>query len=83
MGHAIDWKAYYSPYDVKAVDLPFYQFNKQTYWFSEEEEDKSLNDNDTHALGNTIHPLLRNHTWTAQNTHIFDTVIDLKNKLHS
>jgi len=81
MGHDIDWQAYYSPYPVTTVDLPFYQFNKQVYWFPED-EDKSLSDNNVAALGNEFHPLLGNHTRTAQNTHIFDAQIDLKKQFH-
>ncbi|WP_037891560.1 SDR family NAD(P)-dependent oxidoreductase, partial [Streptomyces sp. NRRL S-87] len=54
-GTAVDWPAFYAPFDARRVDLPTYAFQRSPYWL-----DAGRPDGDVTAagLGPADHPLL-------------------------
>ncbi|HLT40498.1 MAG TPA: SDR family NAD(P)-dependent oxidoreductase, partial [Enhygromyxa sp.] len=55
-GVAVDWHAYFSPFEPKRVDLPTYPFQRQRYWLDARQQ--KTTDVTSAGLDATGHPLL-------------------------
>src|SRR5690606_24521792 len=77
-GVAVDWEAFFAPYQPRVVDLPTYAFQRQRYWL-DAAKGKST-DVSAAGLEATEHPLLGAMTSLSEGGLLFTARLDLRDQ---